>query len=608
MVGLMLGLTIPSKISNVIIVILEDILLRFVAVSKIPLSIKVSVKFRRAYLQCLSKLLQIETCTWSTEVRLQLTAVFSWKSMVYLSPLKLIQRPALVLLGQSATLPLVVVWGSFPSILGISWISIIHLDWTAIFPINYVRQVQGDVVGLLRNKYLSVFKEVTVNTAEECLSKDEVILQRFVEYNVTVKLEKCHFLRSRVRILGHILDALRLHPDQDRIQALLQAKEPSSNFELHSFIGFVTFYAKFIPHMSTMLRPLYAVHKQDIYLVSLGPLTAVQVATETRKDPILSRVLTYDLNGWPDVVPDEGLHPFHRVILPSALRPEVLELLHDLHPGSSRMKNLSRSFVWWPGLDDELEARVNSKTLLITVDGHSKWPKVHIMHEGTSAEHTCEALRSMFAAWGLLEEVISDNGSPFSSTAFANFLSNNEIVHSDSPVYHPQSNGDLVWVRSVTRHKLKVVPGEIQHIVSTVSYLMIVGRRSKQISTSHLRLRDPKAVPVELSWEMIEQAMPAPMPTSTSDGPTPGPLIQPPPVDDHSLPTSPAPEPSTDSTPETLRRVPSVMAPAHTPVRPPEAAPRVSAPRTPSSNSLPGATPYYRVHLACNEVIKLVTI
>nr|CAD7404433.1 unnamed protein product [Timema poppensis] len=62
--------------------------------------------------------------------------------------------------GQSATLPLVVVWGSFPSLLSISWISHIQLDWNAIFPINYVRQVQGDVVGLLRNKYPSVFKEV----------------------------------------------------------------------------------------------------------------------------------------------------------------------------------------------------------------------------------------------------------------------------------------------------------------------------------------------------------------------------------------------------------------------------------------------------------------
>nr|CAD7574551.1 unnamed protein product [Timema californicum] len=115
------------------------------------------------------------------------------------------------------------------------------------------------------------------------------------------------------------------------------------------------------------------------------------------------------------------------------------------------------------------------------------------------------------------------------------------------------SPGDLVWVRSITHRKLKVVPGEIQHRVSTVSYLVIVGGRSKQISTSHLRLQEPKAFPVEFSWEMVNQAMPAPGPTLASDGPTSGPLIQPPPVADCSLSASPAPDPSMDSTPEALR-------------------------------------------------------
>nr|CAD7263246.1 unnamed protein product [Timema shepardi] len=154
------------------------------------------------------------------------------------------------------------------------------------------------------------------------------------------------------------------------------------------------------------------------------------------------------------------------------------------------------------------------------------------------------------------------------------------------------SPGDLLWVRFVTHRKLKAVPGEIQYRVSTVSYL--VGERSKQISALHLCLRDPKAVPVELTWNMVEQAMSALKPTTTSDGSTPDPLIQPPPVADHPLPAFQAPEPSKDSTPEVLCQVPSVMAPAHTLVRPATASPRVYAPTPPqaaSTNSLPVAEP-----------------
>nr|CAD7197276.1 unnamed protein product [Timema douglasi] len=90
---------------------------------------------------------------------------------------------------------------------------------------------------------------------------------------------------------------------------------------------------------------------------------------------------------------------------------------------------------------------------------------------------------------------------------------------------------------------------------------------------------------------MVEQAMPAPMTTPTSDGPAPGPLIQPPSVADRSLPASPAPEPSTDSTPETLHRALSVTAPANTPVRPAAVPPRLSVPREALSNSSPGGAP-----------------
>uniref|UniRef100_A0A7R9J8M6 NADH dehydrogenase [ubiquinone] iron-sulfur protein 4, mitochondrial n=1 Tax=Timema californicum TaxID=61474 RepID=A0A7R9J8M6_TIMCA len=260
-VGLMLGLIVPSKMCNVITVTVEDILLRFVAGLKIPLSIKeVPVKFRRTYLQTPSS---------------------------------------------------VVVRGSFPFLLGISWISHIPLDWNAIFLINYVRHVKGDVVGLLRNKYPSVFKELPV-------------------YRNT-------------------------------------------------------------PHTLTKVTPA------EVCL------------------------------------------------------------------------------------------------------GRKPHTKLSLLHQSMVLKPRVKEARAKFPA-----------------------SQSSKVTH-----FSP-------------------------------------GGCSKQISTSHLRLRDPKAVPVELSWEIVEQAMPAHRPTLTSDGPTPDPLIQPPPVADRSLPAFPAPKPSTDSTPEDLLQAPSRMVPAHT--------------------------------------------
>ena len=39
-----------------------------------------------------------------------------------------------------------------------------------------------------------------------------------------------------------------------------------------------------------------------------------------------------------------------RVVVPTKLRPEVLDVLHETHAGAVRMKALARSFVWWTGI------------------------------------------------------------------------------------------------------------------------------------------------------------------------------------------------------------------------------------------------------------------
>ena len=46
------------------------------------------------------------------------------------------------------------------------------------------------------------------------------------------------------------------------------------------------------------------------------------------------------------------------MVVASPGREQVVQELHKTHPGIARMKSLARSYVWWPKMDADLEARV----------------------------------------------------------------------------------------------------------------------------------------------------------------------------------------------------------------------------------------------------------
>ncbi|XP_054286101.1 uncharacterized protein K02A2.6-like [Macrosteles quadrilineatus] len=225
------------------------------------------------------------------------------------------------------------------------------------------------------------------------------------------------------------------------------------------------------------------------------PITFKEISLATRHDPVLSKVLDYTLNGWPSYNNSPQLKPYfsrstelsveqdcllwgRRVVIPAPHRKEVLALLHKEHPGESRMKNLARSYVWWPNMDNDLEEMVkncficqstrnslqlaplqqwswpkhcwqrihidfasfHNKEFLIIIDGFSKWMEVFYMTSITSAK-TIEKLRTCFSAYGLPSTLVSDGGPQLNSKEFDDFLKANAILHVVTPPYHPASNG-----------------------------------------------------------------------------------------------------------------------------------------------------------------------
>ena len=203
--------------------------------------------------------------------------------------------------------------------------------------------------------------------------------------------------------------------------------------------------------------PLKGIHsketKTDLFSVrqiEALPVTAVQLKRATSYDPILSKVLLYTKQGWPDRV-DEPLKPYWnrraeltledncimwgiRVVVPAKLQEKVLEELHRIHMGIAKAKALARNHVWWPGIDAKIEQITKScercqavrnsppaaplhpwswpshpwqrihidfagpfcqKMFFVLVDSHSKWAEVVEMSSTTSAA-TIKVLRQFF--------------------------------------------------------------------------------------------------------------------------------------------------------------------------------------------------------------------
>ena len=85
----------------------------------------------------------------------------------------------------------------------------------------------------------------------------EAIFSRLEVTGLRVRESKCSFFQDSVEYLGHRMSRDGVRPTEDKVKAIVDAPRPTNVTGLKSFLGLVTYYARFIAQRADVLSPLY---------------------------------------------------------------------------------------------------------------------------------------------------------------------------------------------------------------------------------------------------------------------------------------------------------------------------------------------------------------
>ena len=167
-----------------------------------------------------------------------------------------------------------------------------------------------------------------------------------------------------------------------------------------------------------------------------------------------------------------------RIVIPRAMRKEILHKIHLGHLGREKCKHRARQVVFWPQMNQDIDNivsncevcqkyqhkqlreplkpypvatrpwqvvgtylfEVDKEDYVVLVDAYSSYPEPGSISKKSSATVT-KVMKSVFARHGIPETVVSDNGPCYNSSEFSVFSKEWGFSHETSSPEHPSSNG-----------------------------------------------------------------------------------------------------------------------------------------------------------------------
>ena len=100
-------------------------------------------------------------------------------------------------------------------------------------------------------------------TVEDHWQRLTEVLQRLKEAGLKIKPSKCHLLCKSVRYLGYVVSEKGIAADADKIKCVENWSTPTDRESLRQFLGFASYYRKFIRNFADIAAPLHALTEKS---------------------------------------------------------------------------------------------------------------------------------------------------------------------------------------------------------------------------------------------------------------------------------------------------------------------------------------------------------